>query len=107
MVEDWARERDHAATQYLASWLRGDDARARVSSGLTILAREAGIVALIRDKDPDLLARYSLFWGRRVTPDTLPVALLEKRGVRLDATALFAGRTFSLEKSSAFKDRRH
>jgi hypothetical protein len=99
ILSDWARERDQAAVQFLRSWLRGEPSNSRVAAGLTLIAREAGIAALIRDRDPDLLQRHSLLLGRRVTPETLPVVLLEQRGVRLDPSGLFAGRTFSLERT--------
>jgi hypothetical protein len=92
-VADWARERDEAAAQFLRSWLRGESPRDRVPAGLTVLAREAGIIGLIRDKDPDLLRRASLLWGRRVAPETLPAILLERRGIRFDPVGLFEGRT--------------
>lgn len=101
-VSDWGRERDQAAMQYLRSWLRGEPSRARISAGLTIIAREAGIAAMIRDKDPDFLRRSSCLWGRRVTPETLPVVLLECRGIRFDPVTLFEGRTFSLEAGGQF-----
>ncbi len=94
VVRDWAAERDEAVSQFLRSWLRGEPNRARISTGLTIVAREAGIVALVRDRDPEFLQRHSLFWGRRVTPETLPVVLLERLGVRFVPIAVFAGRTF-------------
>lgn len=101
-ISDWGRERDQAAMQYLRSWLRGEPSRARTSAGLTIIAREAGIAAMIRDKDPDFLRRSSCLWGRRVTPETLPVVLLECRGIRFNPVTLFEGRTFSLEAGGQF-----
>ena len=98
-ITDWMRERDRAASQYLLSWLRGEPSRSRVSSGVTLIAREAGILALVRDRDPELSQSFSLLLGRRVSPETLPVILLEKRGVRFDPPGLFAGKTFALERS--------
>lgn len=97
VVTDWARERDQAAMQYLRSWLVGEPDASRVPVALTLLAREAGICAMIRDKDLDLLQRYCLLWGRRVTPETLPVVLMERRGIRFDPVTPFEGKTFSLE----------
>jgi hypothetical protein len=96
IVRDWAAERDEAASRFLRSWLRGEPDRARASTGLTIVAREAGIAAIVRDRDLDFLQRHSLLWGRRVSPETLPVVLLERLGLRFAPITLFAGRTFAL-----------
>lgn len=93
LVSVWAAERDLATRQYVRSWLRGEPEQARAVAGLTIVAREAGIATALRERAPDSLQREALLWGRRVTPETLPVVLLEALGIHFEPTSLFAGRT--------------
>ncbi len=95
-LQQWMAERDDAARHYVRSWLRGEPAERRVAAGLTVAAREAAIVASLRLQDPEALPRHARLWGRRLTPETLPVALLEHWDVRFSPIALFAGRSLSL-----------
>jgi hypothetical protein len=100
----WARERDLAARAVVRSWLRGEPASARAAAGLTLVAREAAIAAIIRD--PDQLQRSTLLLGRRVGPDDLPVVLLERLGLQFDPVPLFAGRSFLVDGSASLRNER-
>lgn len=91
----WVRERDLAARAVARAWLRGEPAAAWASAGLTLVAREAAIAAIIRD--PEQLQRSTLLLGRRVGPDDLPVVVLERLGLHFDPTRLFSGRSFLIE----------